>query len=155
MKYAVLFCCMISFAGMLAAMQQPPPVWIGVAFAVQDGAIRVTGLPYLSPADKAGVLVNDLIVGIDSEKFQVDPTALDREFRSYIARHSPGEALTLKVMRDGDLIDIRVVIEGRPGNLPVKDYSSPKTDWPEESLAARLVEQFKFGKAYEDLRQRL
>jgi len=49
-------------------------------------------------------------------------------------------------MRGGELMDIRVVIEERPGQLPVKEYSSPKIDWPEQHLADALIDEFKFGK---------
>jgi hypothetical protein len=151
----VFLAMLLSFSGMLAARQDRPSVWIGVGFAIEDGAIRVNGLPYKSPADKAGVLINDRIVAIDGADISGDAPTRERKFRDYVTRQSPGDAVTLKILRDGKPIDIRVVIEGRPGQLPVKPYSASKTDWPEEKLAARLIDQNNFAKAYDDLRQRL
>ena len=141
-------------SGFMVARQQPS-VWIGIRLAAEKAAIRVVGLPFESPADKAGVLINDLIVGVDGRTFDAESSALEKEFREFITKHAPGDAVTLNIMRDGTPMVIRVVIEERPGQIPVKEYSFPKINWPEERLAADLIEQFNFRKAYEELRQHL
>ncbi|HYR44642.1 MAG TPA: PDZ domain-containing protein, partial [Terriglobia bacterium] len=93
----------LAAAGFLLSAQvarRGPSVWIGVGFTVEKSGIRVTTLPYDSPAEKAGFLINDLIVGGDGLDFTVEPAAFDRQFREFISNHEPGDAITLKVMRD-------------------------------------------------------
>ena len=163
-----MLCRTLVFAGILAAAgfllsaqdtRRGPSVWIGVGFTVEKSGLRVTALPFESPVEKAGLRINDLTIGVeggvDGLNFDVEPAVLDRQFREFISNHDAGDAITLKVMRDREGMDIRVVVEERPGQLPVKEYSSPKINWPEEQLAGALIDEFKSGKAYDDLRQRL
>ncbi len=59
-----------------------------------------------SPADKAGIEENDIILEADGEKLGEDnPLSL------VIARHKPGEILRLKVLHDGREKDTTVVLE--------------------------------------------
>src|SRR5437660_12171780 len=74
----------LTAAGLLLSAQvarRGPSVWIGVGFTVEKSGLRVTTLPYDSPAEKAGLLVNDLIVGADGDAdgldFTVESAILD------------------------------------------------------------------------------
>src|SRR5438270_13864575 len=84
-------------AGLLLSAQiarRGPPVWIGVGFTVEKSGVRVTTLPYDSPADKAGLRINDLIIGVNGSAggvdFTLEPAALERQFRAFIANHEAG-----------------------------------------------------------------
>ncbi len=58
-----------------------------------------------SPADKAGIVENDIILEINGQKID-EEHALARE----IAKHKPGEEITLKVLRKGEEKDIKVTL---------------------------------------------
>lgn len=59
-----------------------------------------------SPADKAGIEENDIILEADGEKL-----GEDNPLSMVIARHKPGEILRLKVLHDGREKDTTVVLE--------------------------------------------
>jgi hypothetical protein len=157
-----------SLAGTMAAtmVQQRPPVWIGVGFNAEalnpspEGTKAKTGLrvgtvAFNSPAEKAGILINDLIVGVDGQEFIAEPSAQDKQFRESILRRLPGDPITVTIVRGADVKDLHLNVEQRPAEMPVKEYSAPKVVWPEEELGAALIGEFKIRDAYEDLRQRL
>jgi len=82
----------LTAAGLLLSAQiarRAPSVWMGVGFTVEKSGIRVTTLPYNSPAEKAGFLINDLIVGVDGLDFTGEPAALDRQFRELLRTTKP------------------------------------------------------------------
>jgi hypothetical protein len=143
-------------------------VWIGIGFAAEKNipaaagtasefGFRVQALPYSSPAAKAGVLVDDIIIALDGREFHGDPASAEQEFRDSITSHAAGDEVTLRVFRD-KVIDIKVPVAERPlGIGAVKEFSGsfPKVNRPEEELANRLVDEFKISKDYDDLRHRL
>src|SRR5258708_7205773 len=61
-------------------------VWIGAGIMLDAPAhgLRIVSLPYGSPAEKAGVLIDDIIVGLDGHDFASEPAALDGQFRTAI-----------------------------------------------------------------------
>jgi serine protease Do len=61
-----------------------------------------------SPADKAGLVENDIILEIDGVK--VDK---DRQIGDVVAEHQAGDELTLKVWHKGETKDVRVKLEER------------------------------------------
>jgi hypothetical protein len=156
------------------AQQRPVPVWVGIGFVLEkeippvegtkaELGLRVTELPYGSPAGRAGVLVNDIIVGMDGHDFSAEPAGLEGQFRESILQRAPGDEITFRVVRDG-VVEIKVRVEERPVGLGgIKEYSSfdelertfPKVSRPEEQLANTLIDEFKIGEGYQDLRQRL
>lgn len=58
-----------------------------------------------SPADKAGLVENDIILEIDGEELNEDVT-----LASKIAEHSPGDTITLKVYHKGEEMDVDVTL---------------------------------------------
>lgn len=102
--------------------------WIGVRYIMLDkdiakennlkvdyGALIVRGeartdlavIPG-SPADKAGLVENDIILEVDGEKIN-DKHPLSKA----IAKHSPGDEIKLKIMHQGDEKEIKVKLEER------------------------------------------
>jgi S1-C subfamily serine protease len=61
-----------------------------------------------SPADKAGIVENDIILEIDGKKI-----AEDNSLSNIVQSHSVGDELTLKVMHKGETKDIKVKLEER------------------------------------------
>jgi hypothetical protein len=120
--------------------------WIGVSVTADAGksGLRILAVVYDSPADKAGLLIGDVITGLDS-----------RQFPDFVSHHAPGDTITLKVIRGGESLNVPVTVGKRPDEKPVKDYSAAKNNWPEEQLASSLIDEYNIRPAYEDLRGRL
>jgi hypothetical protein len=74
--------------------------------------IRVLQVVPDSAAAKAGLRVNDLIAGIEDQTWQGTPAM--RPFSEAVRQYKPGTRLTLKVVREGALIDLPVVLGRRP-----------------------------------------
>jgi S1-C subfamily serine protease len=63
------------------------------------------------PAAEAGVRSGDIIVAIDGE-----PVNFGRSFTEVLFGHAAGERVTLDVVRDGESIEIVVVLDKRPSD---------------------------------------
>lgn len=61
-----------------------------------------------SPADKAGLVENDIILEIDGKKIDEDNSLTDM-----IAQHNVGDQITLKVWHKGNTNDVKVTLEER------------------------------------------
>lgn len=61
-----------------------------------------------SPADKAGIAANDIILEINEIKIDKD-----NNLSNLIAKHNVGESVTLKVLHRGEERDVKVVLEER------------------------------------------
>lgn len=76
---------------------------------VQRGA-RLTDLAVIpgSPADKAGIVENDIILEIDGKRIDADNQLTDM-----IAERNIGDTINLKIWHKGDIKEIQVVLEER------------------------------------------
>ncbi|HWQ60419.1 MAG TPA: trypsin-like peptidase domain-containing protein [Candidatus Fimivivens sp.] len=103
--------------------------YLGVRYAVIDeSAQKDNGLPYAygalvvrgakatdmavipgSPADKAGIVENDIILEIDGTKVDTD-----HPLGNIVAEHNVGDTLTLKVWHKGETKDVHVTLTERP-----------------------------------------
>lgn len=86
-----------------------------------DGAL-ITRVESGTPADKAGLKVEDVVVEMDGEKI-VD----DTDFRLRIAERNPGDKVTLKVFRDGKYKEITVKLDERPDDRPPESIAERET----------------------------
>ena len=90
------------------------------AFKLQDrsGAIVAEGVPG-APAAKAGLKSGDVITEFDGEKV-VD----GRRLKLAVAEVRPGKDVTVKVLREGKPVEIKVAV----GELPGKGASASRSD---------------------------
>jgi hypothetical protein len=96
--------------------QTPPPLFtgdrgafLGARFDQSNDGLRATELTPGGPADKAGVHVGDVLVGLN------DVEVRDRQaFIPLLATHKPGETITLNVRRGADYLALPVVLGSRP-----------------------------------------
>lgn len=72
------------------------------------GVIRVTRVQADSPAERAGIRQNDLIVGINGE---VWPYIL---FQANVRLMKPNAKVELKILRDGEFVELKVTLVRRP-----------------------------------------
>ena len=93
-------------------MIPPPPAnagFLGVALDEAEGGARVANIVPNSAADKAGLQVNDIVTLV------ADTAIIDSETMvNAIRHHKPGDALPIKVKRDGKEIDLRATLGKRP-----------------------------------------
>lgn len=74
--------------------------------------IRVTEVRLGTPAQQAGIQLNDLVVGLDGQVWRDVDASLP--FREKIRAMKPNSKVELKILRDGGLIDCRVTLARRP-----------------------------------------
>ena len=75
-------------------------------------AIRVIQVVPDSAAHKAGLKINDLIVGFDDKVWRAGSALIP--FSDGIRQIKPGTRVTLRVVRDKQLIDVVVILDRRP-----------------------------------------
>ncbi len=95
--------------------------WLGVRFLLVDdekGALLLRGedardvaIVPGSPADKAGLMENDVVLEVNGTKLEGVTT-----LSSLIERLTPGDTIHLKVARQGKEKTMKVVLEERPAN---------------------------------------
>src|SRR5690606_38372909 len=78
----------------------------------RDGAI-IAGVMRGGPAEKAGVKVGDILVGMDGK-----PVSNVTQMLNMIALLSPGSTARFRFLRDTDEIDLPIVIGIRPDPKP-------------------------------------
>jgi len=78
------------------------------AGSAQESALLVVTVEPESPAERAGILIGDLIVGINGQTV----SGVD-SLRSALATSAPGQTLTLKALRGGEPTEISVAIGER------------------------------------------
>jgi hypothetical protein len=76
------------------------------------GVIRVTFVMPKSPAEAAGLQINDLIAGIENKVWHEMPVLIP--FSDEVRKFKPGSTVKLSVMRDNKLLEIPVTLTRRP-----------------------------------------
>jgi S1-C subfamily serine protease len=86
------------------------------ALNLDSGGVLVKDVVQDQAADKAGVQVGDVIVGVNKDALsRLQPV---RHFRQLVVDVEPGAEVTLDVLRGEQRLPIRVTIGKRPANLP-------------------------------------
>jgi hypothetical protein len=98
--------------------------YIGIALALQDevltipgdskprNAIRVLEVREDTPGQRAGIRLNDLIVGLEGERWSgTDASPL---FREKVKTMKPNSNAKVSIIRDGELVEINVRLGRRP-----------------------------------------
>lgn len=78
------------------------------ALIVGDRSKKEFGVVTGSPAEKAGLRIDDVIVEVDGEKVTEDNT-----LQTIVQRHAPGDVLRLKVWRGGTIFEVSVKLDER------------------------------------------
>lgn len=74
--------------------------------------VRVSFVMPNSPAEKAGLKNNDLIVAVEDQIWHMLPVI--QPFSEEIKKHKPGTRIRLTILRHGKLIEVPVVLARRP-----------------------------------------
>jgi S1-C subfamily serine protease len=79
-------------------VSRPQRAWLGVfAHALEEGVV-VAGLVPNGPGARSGIQEGDLIVSLDAQE-----VATPKELYLSLWKHTPGEKMTLEVMRDNEV----------------------------------------------------
>jgi len=101
-----------SWGGILPFFNPSPAAnnaYLGVVFDKDTTDLKVDEVTEGAPAEKAGLKVGDLIVGIDDKKL-----AKRAELFEFMAKKKPGDEVTVVVKRDGEEMKIKVKLGKRP-----------------------------------------
>ena len=89
----------------LGRPDRPPRPWLGI-YATEAGAkLAIAGLAPGGPAERAGVQVGDLVAEVGGTK----PSSLADLFRRIWRAGTAGAEVALKLVREGKLVDARIV----------------------------------------------
>jgi len=86
--------------------------YIGLRCAAAGGVVRVSAVSAGGPADKAGIHVGDVIESIDGR-----PVTTIAGLFGQVLRHNPGDAVDLRVLRDGTRGSVPVTLLERPATM--------------------------------------
>ncbi len=114
----VLIVLLTSVTGISLAQDEIPEAraFIGIQFDRGLDAVTVTRILPNSPADDAGLEVDDIITAIDGEIVTRDTIA------EAISSYSPNDIATLSVSRDEEEIEIEITFGEAPqSNRPIRD----------------------------------
>ena len=121
--------CETVLSSQFASLQGIPLAWLGayglepmdrevaafLKLESQSGAV-VSEVLEGSPAEKAGLKAHDIILGVDGTplpRFRPDRVVVDYVER-LIAARTPGQTLTLSVLRGSDRMEVKALLEEEP-----------------------------------------
>jgi S1-C subfamily serine protease len=79
---------------------------LGVAFEMVDGGARITEVAANSPAEKAGLQVDDIVIAVNGDVVDEERTLRDRMFA-----YEPGDVVTLDIIRGEETLSLDVTVE--------------------------------------------
>jgi len=90
--------------------------WIGVNSLEEDGRLKVMRVSVDSPAERAGIVPGDIILGLAGEKVEKLPEFYQRLW----AAGAPGVEITLKVLKGTEVRDVKIRSIDRFDNIKRK-----------------------------------
>lgn len=90
---------------LLAFLHQP---YLGVTAVAQDDGCRITSVLPESPADKAGLEIDEILVSCDGQ-----PMHSIEDVRRFVAKHQAGDVIELQVLRGDQSLVVPVTLEPR------------------------------------------
>ncbi len=97
----------------IGKVNKPPRPWLGMYVMESEGGLVVGGLADGGPADKAGVLAGDQIIGVDNEEV----SELASLWRKVWSAGAAGTVVKLRIGRDDGNVAVRVTSADRSSFL--------------------------------------
>jgi len=88
--------------------------YLGLDGRTVEGGVLVDRIDANSPADAAGLHVDDVIEAVDGQ-----PVSTSVDLFAEVDEREPGETIELRVLRDGSRGDVSVRLFARPATLPL------------------------------------
>ncbi|MCX6874227.1 MAG: PDZ domain-containing protein [Verrucomicrobia bacterium] len=99
--------------GYMGILMNPMTELVNIAGAAKPRfAIRILQVVPDSPAQKSGLLMGDLMLGVDAAVWQQDDTSevVSKKIKSFKA----GTQVSIKLFRNGNIVDVPLVLARRP-----------------------------------------
>ncbi|MFK7910726.1 MAG: PDZ domain-containing protein [Akkermansiaceae bacterium] len=110
--------------------------------------VQVSQVMPETPGEKAGLKMNDIILGVDKFDFgkaQAQPqqrgfgfqlnTGVLTRFGDYIQSKQPDETITLHILRQGNKMDIKVKLMKRPASADIDAFGGRQVDRAQQQKA--------------------
>ena len=97
----------------------PNSGFLGVTLDEAEGGAKIGTIQENSAADKAGLKVGDVIVGVNARPIP-DPITL----MNTLARHKPNETVTIKIKRNGKEEEVKATLGKRPAGTSRGDFQN-------------------------------
>lgn len=114
MKRFALLCSLLLLAAVgiwsVAAQEGQGRAFLGVTVTQAEKGAQVENVQPGSPADQAGIRVDDLIVQVAGQAVTAD------NLRAELAKHAAGDTITLSVLRGAETVDLEVRLAERPND---------------------------------------
>lgn len=97
--------------------KEPPPKgpgYMGITFQADGDGLLITDVKPDSPAQKAGVKVNDVIVKVEGNNMQNAETG---DFVKLVGGMRPGTIVALDVKRGAETLTLKVKLGARPADF--------------------------------------
>ena len=119
MPIAFAVASLIVVSGSFARAEDPPEGSIGVQLKIDDGKLVVVEPIKGSPAEKAGLKPDDVILKIDDYKVKdnIDEDGL-KEAVKEVVKHKPGEKIKIGIKRGDKDMTIEVTVGKRSEIFP-------------------------------------
>jgi len=102
-----------------------------------------------SPVAKAGMPIGDVIVGAGDQVWR--EADADMQFQKWIRDHKPGQKVTLKVLRAGQVADVAVTLDRRPADV---DRMLPFNEAPQDLEKLERVEKDAYFRSWLEKRKK-
>lgn len=120
----LIFTLVVSAFGFVAAQDNSAKPFLGVGVTSADKGVQVDQVEAGSPADKAGIKVNDVITAIDTKAVTSDTIG------SVIAGHKVGDVITVTLTRGTASMDVKVTLAARPTTAAQPPSTNPSAARP-------------------------
>ncbi len=96
------------------------------------GGVQITSVQKDTPADEAGLLAGDIMIGIDGFLFDIEPDSIQNKFREALYSHSPGEEMNVKILRLKVDADLKINRKSTDPEVILKSFSAVIDSLPPE-----------------------
>ncbi len=120
----LIFVLVISAFGLVAAQDNSAKPFLGIGVTSADKGVQVDQVEAGSPAEKAGIKVNDVITAIDTKAVTSDTIG------SVIAGHKVGDVITVTLTRGTASMDVKVTLAARSTTAAQPPSTNPLATRP-------------------------
>ena len=104
--------------------------WSGLETSDAEAGAKITGVARRSPAEKAGLQVDDIVLSVDGVT-----VASNRRFREAMAKSKPEAALEFEVVREGEARMVAITLTEQPKPRTARGADAVESESPAEGEA--------------------
>jgi photosystem II stability/assembly factor-like uncharacterized protein len=132
--------------GMGPPQAKGPEVYMGIQGEDAETGTRLTAITPGGPADKAGLLTNDIVVGVDNKVVVTYKQLVDQ-----LKTHKPGDQVTIKINRNKEGKEITVMLGTRPGQSGTRPFGARLAGQVENIQDKQGNDGFQYGGVYKSI----